>query len=108
MTRTTEFDQRFVLEFPQRADDGSGGRIETWQPLATVWAKISPRSGVEVPVAQSLRSELTHEVVLRYRGELRPAMRLTAANRILEITAIFDGARPMRWPVCQCREVPLQ
>lgn len=108
MTRIADFDQRFVLESPQGVDDGSGGRTETWQPLGIVWAKVTSQSGIEAPVAAALRSELTHEVTLRYRGELKPTMRLTGTGRIFEITAVFEGAPPARWPVCHCREVPLQ
>jgi SPP1 family predicted phage head-tail adaptor len=103
-----DFDQPFVLETLQMTEDGSGGRIESWIPLTTVWAKVIPQSGNEAPVADALRSELTHQLILRYRGALKPTMRLTGTGRILEITAVFDGRRPMRWPVCHCREVPLQ
>lgn len=103
-----DFDQRFVLESLQATDDGSGGRIESWTPLATVWAKVIPQSGNEAPVADAMRSELTHQLILRYRGALKPTMRLAGTGRTLEITAVFDGRRPMRWPVCHCREVPLQ
>jgi SPP1 family predicted phage head-tail adaptor len=106
--RITDFDYRFVLETLSPIDDGSGGHVETWQAVTTLWAKLVPLSGEEAPVGASLRSELTYEAVLRYRGEVRPTMRLKSSDRTLEITAVFEGARPLRWPVCHCREVPPQ
>jgi SPP1 family predicted phage head-tail adaptor len=106
--RIADFDRRFELEMLAAVDDGSGGHVETWQVIATLWAKLVPLSGDEAPAGASLRSELTYEAVLRYRGEVRPTMRLKSSDRTLEITAVFEGARPLRWPVCHCREVPLQ
>ncbi len=48
---------------------------------------------------------MTHRAVLRYRGLVTPTMRLKSAEQILDITAVYEGERPMRWPVCHCREV---
>ncbi|HEY7764444.1 MAG TPA: phage head closure protein [Aestuariivirgaceae bacterium] len=106
--RIAEFDHRLVLETPQIVEDENGGHTKSWRPLLTLWAKVIPLSGSEFVLAASLRSELSHEVVLRYRGELKPTMRLTAPNRTLEIIAVLGQSLPKHWPVCHCREVPLQ
>jgi SPP1 family predicted phage head-tail adaptor len=93
---------------PSLIDDGAGGQVETWKPLANLWLKLLPLSGAEALAGEALRSELTYEAVLRYLGEVRPTMRLISSDRTLEITAVFDGEAPLRWPVCHCREVPKQ
>jgi SPP1 family predicted phage head-tail adaptor len=108
VNRIAEFDQRFVLERPLTIDDGAGGRTEIWEEVATVWARLANLSGREMPFADSLRSELTHEATLRYRGRLVPTMRLSGSGRILDILAVGDPLRRQDWPVCFCREVPPQ
>jgi SPP1 family predicted phage head-tail adaptor len=108
VNRISEFDQRLVLERPLTIDDGTGGRTEMWEEVVTVWARLANVSGRELPFADALRSELTHEATLRYRGPLVPAMRLTGSGRILDILAVSDPARRQDWPVCFCREVPPQ
>lgn len=108
MNRISEFDQRLVLERLVISDDGTGGCTESWQAVANVWARLVNLSGRELPFADSMRAELTHEATLRYRGTLVPTMRLTGSGRTLDILAVDDPARRSNWPVCLCREVPPQ
>ena len=108
MNRISEFDQHLVLERSVTVDDGTGGRTENWQAVANVWARLANVSGRELPFADSIRSELTHEATLRYRGPLLPTMRLSGSGRILDILAVGDPARRQDWPICFCREVPPQ
>jgi SPP1 family predicted phage head-tail adaptor len=108
VNRISEFDQRLVLERLVTLDDGTGGRTESWQAVADVWARLVNLSGSELPFADAMRAELTHEATLRYRGTLVPTMRLTGSGRTLDILAVSDPARNVDWPVCYCREVPPQ
>ena len=105
MTRLSDFERRFALEGLSTEDDGAGGRIETWHKLADLWVALEPSSSSVTFIAGQKRSQTTHRAVLRYRGLVTPAMRLTSGARVLEITAVYDGERPMHWPVCHCREV---
>jgi SPP1 family predicted phage head-tail adaptor len=108
MTRLSDFDRRFGLEGRSTIDDGAGGRKETWHKLADFWVALEPSSSSESIFAGQPCAERTHRAVLRYRGLVTPSMRLRSADRILEITAVYEGPRPMRWPVCHCREVHVQ
>jgi SPP1 family predicted phage head-tail adaptor len=105
MTRLSDFERRFALEGLSTEDDGAGGRIESWHKLADLWVALEPSSSSESFLAGQEQSQAIHRAVLRYRGLLTPAMRLKSGDRILEITAVYEGERPMRWPVCHCREV---
>jgi SPP1 family predicted phage head-tail adaptor len=105
MTRLSDFERRFALEGLSTEDDGAGGRIESWHKLADLWVALEPSSSSESFIAGQRCSEVTHRAVLRYRGLVTPTMRLKSAERILDITAVYEGERPMRWPVCHCREV---
>lgn len=53
-----------------------GGVLEDWQEVATVWAAIEPLSGRELIAAQQVNSKVTARLVIRYRSDLLPEMRL--------------------------------
>lgn len=75
-----------TLEDPQRASDGSGGQIENWQSLGSVWAEMKPLTG---------RAKMQGGVdlsVQRYRVTLR-ATPVGAASRPRPDQRFRDGAR---------------
>lgn len=53
-----------------------GEVLEDWQEVATVWAAIEPLSGRELIAAQQVNSKVTARLVIRYRSDLLPEMRL--------------------------------
>ena len=95
---------RIFLETPVRAGDGGGGAIVTWQPIAEVWAQITPITGKETVVAEAITGRVSHEIVIRYRAGVVPAMRLRWGGRIFEILAVLDEAERGRVLRCHCRE----
>jgi len=81
---------RLTLESPSRASDGGGGATITWQTVAQVWAHVRPISGDERLRHDAVTGRVTHEVWLRHRGDVVPAMRFTDGARILDIVAVLD------------------
>ena len=51
-----------------------------------------------------LAGTVTHEVVLRYRAGVVPAMRFRKASRIFHILAVIDAEERGRWLKCWCEE----
>lgn len=98
---------RVVLEDVSRTGDGGGGAIETWIPVAEVWAAIATMGGDERLEAEQLAGRLTHRVRCRFRGDVRPAMRFRHGTRLLEIVAITDQDERHRFLDCLCRETEL-
>jgi SPP1 family predicted phage head-tail adaptor len=97
---------RLTLESPSRTGDGGGGAAVTWQLVAELWAHVRPISGDERLRADGVSGRVTHEVWLRHRADVVPAMRFTHGARILEIVAVLDPGRRDRLR-CLCEELSL-
>jgi SPP1 family predicted phage head-tail adaptor len=95
--------ERFALEEPVRTPDGAGGATVTWQTVAEVWAHVRPISGDERLRHDQVSGRLTHEVWLRWRAGVTPAMRFTQGTRVYEIVAVLEAERRTRLK-CLCEE----
>lgn len=95
---------RLTLESASRTPDGGGGAVETWTAVAQVWGRIEPTGGMEIADADGLGGRITHEITLRYRAGVAPAMRLISGNRRFEIVAVIDIDERRRWLKCLCLE----
>ncbi|MCB1522112.1 MAG: phage head closure protein [Hyphomicrobiaceae bacterium] len=95
---------RVVLEAASRADDGSGGAVETWTEVDTVWASIKPTSGGERDIANQIAGRVTHEIAIRFRDGVRPEMRFRLDARIFEILAVVDDGERRRFLKCLSEE----
>jgi len=82
--------RRIVLEAPTRSPDSGGGSAVTWGVVATLWADIRALSGTEQVVADSLQGRVSHEITIRKRMDVSPAMRLRYGARIFVIWAVLD------------------
>jgi SPP1 family predicted phage head-tail adaptor len=102
--RPSRLRQRLTLEELKRASDGGGGFTESWVAIATLFADLRPIGGVERAESDRLAGSVTHEVVLRYRPGVVPAMRLRKVTRIFHILAVIDVEERHRWLKCLCEE----
>ena len=99
-----ELRTRAVLEAPDDSVDDAGALVRIWRPVASIWAKVSPRRGAEVFVAGGQESVLTSEVVVRWRPDIASPMRLRIGSRALLVRAAFDPDGHRRFLVCVCEE----
>jgi len=95
--------ERFTLEQPARTPDGGGGAAVTWNAVAQLWAYARPITGDERLRHDQVSGRLTHEVWIRYRAGVVPAMRFRQASRIYEIVAVIEAERRSRLK-CLCEE----
>ncbi len=96
---------RLVLEEPQATEDGQGGAEITFVEVARVWALVEPKTFAEEIKGPRLVSEVTHQVTLRARSDLRPGQRMRKGARIFEILALRDLDETGRFSLTLCREV---
>ncbi len=96
--------RRLTLEAANRTPDGGGGAAETWTDIAQVWGDIRPKGGSEAVDADALSGRVSHEITLRYRSGVIPAMRLVSGSRRFEIVAVIDIDERRRWLKCLCVE----
>lgn len=95
---------RLTLEELARVADEGGGFTEDWVTVATLFANLRPIGGDERYEADRLAGRITHEVSLRYRAGVVPAMRFRKGTRIFHIVSAIDVDERRRWLTCLCEE----
>jgi len=95
---------RLALQELQREDDEGGGFTEDWVEIAELWADLRPVGGSETVEADRLAGRITHEVSLRYRAGVQPAMRFRQGARLFHILTVIDVEERKRWLKCLCEE----
>ncbi len=85
-----ELTRRVVLEEIVRTPDGAGGATEAWTPIATVFASVKAPGGSESFAFDRTTGRATHEIVIRHRADVKPAMRFRMGARVFEILNALD------------------
>jgi SPP1 family predicted phage head-tail adaptor len=87
--------KRLVLQSRAAGLDSVGSPSNVWTDVATVWGELLPMSGRALLAAQAVKSELTHEITLRYRAEFAnpitaAEMRVVYGGRYFNIHAVLN------------------
>lgn len=88
MTRAPVLSRRLVLEAAVVADDGGGGKVETWTALGVHWADVRAVLASERFAGGAETSRVTHRVILRWVPPESPG-RPSAAHRFRDGARIF-------------------
>lgn len=89
---------------------GKGPGAENWSDVATVWGSIRPLRGQEYVEARSEQASLTHEIMIRYYGTIKPdEHRLQWTDResvthTYDIESVVDPSQRGRMQVIRVRE----
>lgn len=78
---------------------------ETWNSSFTTWANINPISGREYYQAETINSDLTHKIRLRYRKGITPDMRIVYNSRIFYISSVINEYEKSSILQLMCREL---
>lgn len=78
---------------------------EEWNDIVTTWASINPISGREYYQAETINSDLTHKVRLRYRKGITPDMRILYKDRIFNIVSVINEYEKNTMLQLMCREL---
>jgi len=91
MMRAGKLRERVSLERWSATSDPRWGAGGGWVTFDTVWAGIAPRAATEVIEAKSQQqTQITHDVVMRYRPDVDGTVRLRWGSRVLEIVSVLD------------------
>lgn len=104
MIGPSDLRHRLILEEAQRVSDGGGGFTETWVEVATLSAALRPSGGSESVDSGRLAGRVSHEILLRYRAGVTPAMRFRMGTRVFHILAAIDEGENKHWLRCLCEE----
>lgn len=110
--RADDLRDRVTLLSKANTADGQGGWAEVWTALTTtptVWASVKPSGARERVQPAVLTASTSYDVVIRYRADVTPLMRLTwrpyqaTADVTLEIHGVtpLDGGRAYLVLACE-------
>lgn len=95
-------DQRITLEAATTEPSGWGQPVETWAPVATVWAAVEPLAGREYFAADAAQSEVTTRMRMRWRPGIKGQMRVQHAGTVYNIKSVIDIRSGRRELVLMC------
>lgn len=95
---------RVEVQSAAGAPDGAGGETVTWDTLAALWARIEPAGAGERIVAGHLSGVVTHDVTLRWRGDIAGGMRIVYRGRTFRVLAVHDPDETRRYLVARTTE----
>lgn len=88
MMQAGRLNRRCVLQSPGTATDELGQPIPGWTDVATVWADIRMKSGLEAIKAGAVVSTVQASIRIRYRAGVNAGMRVVHNLVAYEILAV--------------------
>ena len=99
-------DQRIVIERRTGATNDWGEPLpDSWLPIITTWAEVSPLVGREYLAAQAAMSEVKVKIIMRYRPGITPADRVSHGGTVHAIEAVLDVHSSRRELHLMCKAV---
>lgn len=81
---------RITLQRYESSYDQWGNPVEEWRDVATIWAEVRGLSGRTYFAAQQTVAQSTHEIRMRWRGDVEPGMRVLHDGKAYSVDAALD------------------
>jgi len=97
---------RLTIQSKNSTGDGMGGMTFSWSDDKTVYGAIWPLRGTERLTAQSLESEITCQIRIRYTADVTPAKRIQRGDstQCFDIVSVVNPDYRNRELILYCRE----
>lgn len=92
------------LEKAVTHEDGAGGHTENWSEVAVLFGHVEPISASSFFGAGQDHETVTHNVIIRFRPDVRSGMRFKVNDRVLVIFTVRDLDERGRYLFCRVRE----
>lgn len=96
---------RLTLQKPVEVPDTLGGAAITFTDDVTLWAQVEALGGLEDTTAARVQGVIRTRITLRWRDDIKPAMRFRLGMRLFEISSVFDADAKRRNLTCLCEEI---
>lgn len=96
---------RITFQALSQSKNEYGEIVEEWLDIKTVWAEIKPVSGNQFFAAKQINSEISHNVYIRYRTDLKPSMRIKFKDRVFEVLYLMNVNEDNRLMQIYCKEL---
>lgn len=81
---------RITLQRFEEGEDEYGATVSMWVNVATVWASVEPLRGQEFFAAQSLQSQTTVRIRMRYRPGVDASMKVLFDGKTYSIESVIE------------------
>ena len=98
--------QRATVRAQTLTPDGGGGYSESWDVVATVWARLESVTGADQPRADRLESRVRHKIVLRRSNAFAAGQRVEIGARTFAVRALLDDGPRSQLLTLLCEELP--
>ena len=95
---------RVQLQRRETVAEPEGGQGHLYVPIVNLWARVTATGRHQVTRADGRSVTVSHTVVLRWRGDLRPGDRFRHRGRHLVILSSEDISGRRRFLTCRCVE----
>jgi SPP1 family predicted phage head-tail adaptor len=102
--KVSDLRHRVAIESAARTGDGAGGATLDWQLVAEVWTAIWSRDAFETFALDRVAGKATHDIWMRYRGDVTPDMRIRFGIRLFDILGAIDVEDRGHWLKCPVEE----
>lgn len=85
-----EFRHSITFQKLTKTQNSFGEEIEDWQDVVSAKAGIYPISGKEFFAADTISSEVTHKLNMRFLPNIKPNMRVKFGERYFDIKSIIN------------------
>jgi SPP1 family predicted phage head-tail adaptor len=90
---------RITLQKQRTGQDNYGQPLENeYDDFTTVWAAVNPILGKEYFAAETIQSDVTHRIRLRYCKGITPDMRVKFGDRYFTIISLIIFLDPILLP----------
>ena len=102
MINAGRLNHRITIEQRGAGQDAWGQPVETWEPVAELWASVLYLSGLSAIKAGADVSISKVSIRIRHRAGLNAGMRVLHDGKVFDIQAVLpDGARQFVDLVCE-------
>lgn len=107
--KAVKLNRLLTLEAPMRASDGSGGFVESWQTVGTLWSEIVAGAGRDRGGVEVTFSTVPYRITVRGAPQGSPrrpvvAQRLRDGGRVFHILAVTERDAAGQYLMCFARE----
>ncbi len=89
MMKAGKLRSRVIIQQQVKAENAIGEDEITWATFATIWMKITPKSGQVYYSAHQDDSTVSGYFSMRYLKGVQPTMRILYGDRMLSIIAVW-------------------
>jgi len=97
--------ERIELQSKVQTIDAVGGHLQTFNALATVWARVVFSNGAIADIGDARSARISHTITIRFRSDIGPGDRVIYRSEPLEIISANDLNGRKAYLVLKCSKI---